>query len=172
MNPLILIVAAALGGPPIPSTPDLGMAAGRCAPDETGPAFFVSVHGLKDRRGNLKLELYPANDDDFLEDDNILVSQGKVFARVEEPVPGDGDVTICIRAPGPGTYALVLLHDRNADRKFSLSSDGVGFPGNPELGLSKPKAAAVSATVGDGPARLDIVLNYRRGLFSFGPLNN
>jgi uncharacterized protein (DUF2141 family) len=152
------------------SSPDLGKAEGQCRPGESGPSFLVDVVGLKDRQGNLKLELYPANDDDFLEDDNVLVNAGKVFRRVEVPVPRIGPVELCIRTPGPGLYALSLLHDRDANRKFGLSIDGIGFAGNPRLGLFKPKAAAASASAGTGPTRITIMLNYRRGLFSLGPL--
>lgn len=154
----------------IPSTPDLGKAEGQCRTDEKGPAYLVDVKGLKDRKGRLKLELYPANNTDFLADDNILVAAGKPFRRVEMPVPPSGPVQLCIRAPGPGTYALSLMHDRDANRRFSLSIDGIGFPGNPKLGWSKPPASAASAPVGSSPARIAITVNYRRGLFSFGPV--
>jgi uncharacterized protein (DUF2141 family) len=125
--------------------------------------------GLKDRRGLLKLELYPANDADFLQDDNLLISAGKVFRRVEIAVPQAGMVEMCIRAPASGTYALSLLHDRDGNHRFGLSIDGIGFGGNPKLGWSKPKAAAASVRVGSIPTRIRVVLNYRRGLLSFGP---
>ena len=165
-----MILFAMMSAAPIPSSPDLVKAEGIWRPNESGAAFLVSVEGLKDRRGRLKLELYPANDADFLADDNILISEGKVFRRVEETVPSQVSVTLCIRAPGPGVYAISLMHDRDANRKFSLSIDGVGFAGNPKLGLSKPSAAKASARVGAAPAHIPIRLNYRRGLFSFGPL--
>jgi uncharacterized protein (DUF2141 family) len=147
---------------------DLGKAEGRCRPGEQGPAFLVEVAGLKDRKGNLKLEVYPANDTDFLEDDKILVRAGKTFRRVEVPVPADG--RLCVRLPGPGRYAVSVLHDRDANRKFGLSTDGIAFAGNPKLGMSKPKAANASATAGSGPTRIRVVMNYRTGLVSFGPL--
>ncbi|MCP1470743.1 uncharacterized protein (DUF2141 family) [Sphingobium sp. OAS761] len=153
----------------IESTPDLGTSQGQCRPNETGAAFLVEVIGFKDRRGRIKLELYPANDRDFLADDNVLLNAGKAFARVDMAVPRSGPVELCIRAPGPGLYALSLLHDRNGDRKFNLSGDGVGFPGDPKLGWSKPRAAVAAARVGTMPRRLTITLQYRRGLFSFGP---
>ncbi|WP_340266088.1 DUF2141 domain-containing protein [Sphingobium mellinum] len=154
----------------MPSTPDLGKAEGQCRPNEHGSAYLVEVAGLKDRRGQLKLELYPANDTDFLADDNVLLAAGKAFRRVEVPVPATGPVELCIRAPGPGNYALSLLHDRDANRRFTLSMDGIGFAHNPRLGMSKPHAAVASAPVGSGPTRITIIVNYRRGLFSFGPL--
>lgn len=156
---LILIMAANLA-----SSPDLGVAAGRCRNSESGPAFLVDVAGLKDRAGRLKLELYPANDADFLADDNILIMAGKPFARVEASTPADGNVQLCIRAPRAGRYALSLLHDRNSNRKFELSTDGIGFSNNPHLGWSKPAADRVAVEVGETPRRISIVMNYRHGL--------
>jgi uncharacterized protein (DUF2141 family) len=152
------------------TSPDLGKAEGQCRPGESGPAFLVRVEGLKDRVGRLKLELYPANDRDFLQDDNVLVEAGKAFRRVEVAVPRAGPVDLCIRAPGPGRYALSLLHDRDSNRKFSVSVDGIGFAGNPALGWAKPKAATAAAGIGSSPVRLNILLNYRSGLFSFRPI--
>ena len=168
---LALVVATipgmALAGP----HQELGKAEGRCRPGETGPALLVSAVGLKDRAGDLKLEVYPANDQDFLQDDKILIGQGKTFRRVEEPVPASGTPTLCVRVPGPGTYAVSLLHDRDANHKFNLSGDGVGFSGNHKLSWSKPKAAASSVVAGAGLTRVPIVLNYRQGLLSFAPLD-
>lgn len=158
---LVPLLAAAA---PLPSTPDLGKAEGRCRPGEDGAAFLVDVTGLKDRRGRLKLEVYPANDKDFLADDNKLVAAGKVFRRIEQAVPPTGTPRLCVRVPGPGTYAVVVLHDRDSNRKFGWRVDGIGFAANPRLGLGKPKAARASARAGASPTPLVIVLNYQRGL--------
>ena len=157
-----LVAAPALAAPYIPSTPDLGKAEGRCRADEGGPAILVEPVGMKDRAGLLKLEVYPANDADFLRDDNLLVAEGKTFRRVE--VSAASTAPICIRVPGPGSYALMLLHDRDANRKFGFSIDGVGFSGNPHLGWSKPRAASARIQAGGGVTRTRIVLNYRHGL--------
>jgi uncharacterized protein (DUF2141 family) len=148
----------------VASSPDLGKAEGRCRAGESGPAFLVEVQGLKDRKGNLKLEVYPANDADFLADDNVLVNAGKTFRRVEVPVPASGPIELCIRVPAAGTYAVTVLHDRDTNRKFGWRVDGVGFAGNPKLGLDKPPAAAASARAGSTPTRIAVVLNYAHGL--------
>jgi uncharacterized protein (DUF2141 family) len=155
----------------IPSTPDLGKAEAQCRPNEAGPAVLVLATGLKDRKGKLKAELYPATEEDFLADDNVLVMAGKPFRRVEMAVPPSGPVQLCIRVPGPGNYALILLHDRDSNRKFGLSTDGIAFSNNPKLGLSKPKAEAVTFKAGPGLTTETLRLNYRRGLFSFGPID-
>jgi uncharacterized protein (DUF2141 family) len=160
MLSLPLLFAAAL----VPSTPDLGKAEGQCRAGETGPAFLVEVVGLKDRSGRLKLEVYPADQTDFLADDNILVSAGKTFRRVEVPVPASGTPTLCVRLPAAGTYAVSLLHDRDTDRRFNWRIDGIGFSGNPKLGWSKPAAAKVATRAGDTATSIRIVLNYRSGL--------
>lgn len=86
-------------------------------------------------------------------------------------MPQSGPVSLCIRAPAAGNYAISLMHDRDSNRRFGLSTDGVGFTGNPKLGWSKPTARSATIRVGATPTRTTIVMNYRRGLFSFGPLD-
>lgn len=149
---------------------DLGKAEGQCRVNEQGPAIIVTVDGLKDRKGLLKLEVYPPNDEDFLGDDSTLLAKGKVFRRVEEPVTQAGPVRLCVRVPGPGAYTMSLLHDRLGNHKFSLSNDGIGFASNPRLGLSKPRAASARILAGSGLTNTTIIMNYRKGLFEFGPL--
>lgn len=173
-----LMIALAVLAPPLAaaqvrSTPSLGMAEGRCRAKEPGPAFLITVTGLKDRKGTMKAELYPANDEDFLQDDNILVNAGKTFRRVVVNVPESGPVQICIRAPAPGAYGLALLHDRNGDRHFDkgFDGDGLGFPANLNTqGPFKPRISTGRAVAGAGITPITIRMMYRRGLFSFGPL--
>ncbi len=167
LAPLLL---AAAGEPRIKSTPDLGKAEGQCRANEAGPALIVTALGLKDRQGVLRVEVYPANDEDFLADDNILVSAGKTFRRVEVAVPPSGPATLCVRVPAAGRYSVSLLHDRDSNQKFSVWSDGIGFPGDPKLTRSKPRAAAATVNAGPGLTPVSITLNYLHGLFSFGPL--
>lgn len=147
-----------------PSRPDLGVAEGRCRPGEAGPSFLVTPVGMQDRQGRLKLEVYPDNDTDFLADDNVLVAAGRTFRRVEVPVPATGPIQLCIRVPQAGGYSVVLLHDRDSNRRFGWRVDGIGFASNPRLGLSKPRAARARAVAGNGPTRLSITMNYRHGL--------
>lgn len=154
----------------IPSSPDLGKADAQCRPRETGPAILVSVVGLKDRTGRLKLEVYPSNNQDFLADDNVLIMQNKTFRRVEVAVPPGRAPLLCVRVPASGAYSISVLHDRDTNRKFGLSTDGIGFSRNPVLGMSKPKSAATRIIAGSGLTPATVVMNYRRGLFRFRPL--
>jgi uncharacterized protein (DUF2141 family) len=146
------------------TSPALGKAQAQCRVNEPGPAFVVDVTGLKDREGLIKLEVYPSNDDDFLQDDNLLVNAHKTFRRVEMPVPQTGKVTMCIRVPAEGPYSLSLLHDRDENHKYSWMVDGVGFSGNPHLSWFKPRADSTRAFAGPGLTHIQIVLNYRRWL--------
>ena len=175
MKPLALTLALPLllaAGPAIKSSPDLGKAEGRCRPGESGPALLIETTGMKDRFGNMKLEVYPGNDQDFLADDNVLVAAGKTFRRVEVPTPQSGPVVLCVRLPGPGLYAVAVLHDRNADRRFQWTVDGIGFSANPKLGWSKPKAKNSRVIVnGGGVSKISVVMNYKSGL-GVAPLKN
>jgi uncharacterized protein (DUF2141 family) len=148
----------------IASSPDLGVAEGRCRANEPGPAFLVTPVGMRDRQGRLKLEVYPSNNTDFLADDNVLVSQGRTFRRVEIPVPQTGPIELCIRVPHPGPYSVALLHDRDSNRRFGWTVDGIGFASNPRLGISRPHAEQTRAMAGAGITRISITMNYRRGL--------
>lgn len=134
-----------------------------------GPAIQVDVQGLKDRRGEVWLELYPATQADFLRDDTDLQREGKTFRRTRANLPASGEVAICVRVPGPGRYALLLRHNRTGKDKFSFWSDGVGFPANRALGRSKPPLADAVVTAGERVTPVPIHMQYLRGLSGFAP---
>lgn len=137
-----------------------------------GPALQVTVTGLKDRTGRLKLELYPANADDFLKDDTDLVREGKVFRRAWAQTPASGPVVLCIRAPAPGRYALLFTHDRDGKNKFNFWRDGAGFVGTGKLGRSRPQVDQAIVTVGTGLTPVTVRAQYLRGLSGFAPLED
>jgi uncharacterized protein (DUF2141 family) len=166
---LVLPVLLLLAAHPVPPRELRGRAGADCRDQEAGPAARLLVERLKDRQGRLVLELYPATDQDFLAADKVLIAEGKVFRRVRVPAPAAGKAELCIRVPGPGRYALSVLHDRDGDGRFNWLRDGVGFPGNPRLGASKPRAAAVAVAIGPGVETRRVTLQYRRGL-GFAPI--
>ncbi|MEO6218390.1 MAG: DUF2141 domain-containing protein [Sphingomonas sp.] len=137
-----------------------------------GPAIRANVSGLKDRSGELKLELYPANDADFLKDDRDLVKEGKFFRRIRVPTPQSGAIALCIKAPTPGRYALLFTHNRDGKNKFDFWVDGAGFPSNVKLGRTRPKLGMAVINVGPGVTVTDIRAQYLRGLGGFGPMGN
>jgi uncharacterized protein (DUF2141 family) len=133
-----------------------------------GPAILVAVTGLKDRKGDLKLELYPPTAEDFTQDDRKLIAAGKVFRRVRVPAPPSGPVSLCIRVPRPGRYALLFTHNRDGRNKFEYTIDGAGLASNKRIGFAKPKVDAAIVTVGSGVLAAAIRVQYL-GLFGFGP---
>lgn len=165
----IALLSAVLAAGAAKPNPSLGKAEALCRPGEAGPALIVQVTGLKDRKGLVRAEVYPANDADFLQDDAVLINQGKTFRRVDFELSSAGPVTLCIRVPSAGRYSLSVLHDRNRNLKWDKLPDGLGFGGNPRLGWSKPKAASASVTAGSAPTRVEVVMNYLRGL-NYRPL--
>ncbi|MDG5488934.1 DUF2141 domain-containing protein [Sphingomonas sp. BGYR3] len=162
------LAAAAMLAMPVAAKPPLGSDSAACVNGET--AIQVNVNGLKDRTGRLKLELWPANDEDFLKDDKVLRAEGKFFRRVWADMPASGPVTLCIKAPAPGRYALLFTHDRDGKNKFNFWRDGAGFVSNQKLGRSKPKLAQATVTVGNGVTTVNITAQYMRGLSGFGPV--
>ncbi len=162
--PFALVLAAAPAAAAVPIGPD----AAACS-SNSGPAIRVEVLGLKDRRGNVKLELFPATEADFLKDDRDLEKEGKVFRRVQVPTPQSGPITLCIRTPRPGRYALLFTHDRDGKNKFNFWTDGAGFPSNTKLGRARPKLDMALIDVGSGVVSTSVRAQYLHGLGGFGP---
>lgn len=148
----------------------IGSDAAACAGG--GPAIRANISGLRDRTGRLKLELYPANDADFLKDDRDLESEGKFFRRVWADTPASGAIAMCIRAPRPGRYALLVTHDRDGKNKFNFWRDGAGMPSNESLGRSRPALSQAVITVPAGVVTTNIRMQYMRGLGGFRPLGD
>ena len=167
--PALAAAAAATLAPAAVAAPPgapLGSDAAAC---EAGhPAILAAIVGLKDRKGIVKLELYPATQADFTRNDTALIAEGKTFRRVTVTPPATGPVTLCIRVPAPGRYALLMTHNRDGQNKFKYTIDGAGLPANKRIGLAKPKVDGAIVEVGDKPLPLTIRAQYL-GLFGFSP---
>ena len=165
---MIALAALLAASPALAEGRILGSDAAACI-SRDGPAIEVPVTGLKDRTGELKLELYPATEADFLKDDRDLRAEGKFFRRVNVATPPSGAVTLCIRVPQPGTYALFFTHNRDGKNKFNVWADGAGLPSNRALGRAKPRLDQARVVVGPGVTRVPIRAQYLRGVIpSFG----
>ena len=123
-------------------------------PSASETNVLVTVRGFKDRKGNLRIELYSDKEDEFIVEN---------LGRVEVPTPG-GEPTLCLPVPSPGTYTVGVLHDRNENGRLNVFSDGYGFSNNPKLGWSKPDVKKAVISVGPGTSAIIVILNYfRRG---------
>lgn len=156
--PILFVSFAAVPALAAPVGPD----APRCASGAAAPALLVNVQGLKATRGTVRIQLYGANPADFL-------AKGKKLRRIDVPVTGT-TMQVCMALPRPGKYAVAVRHDADANRKSGWN-DGGGFSRNPKISLTslRPKHSQVAITVPGGIQRINVVMNYRRGL-SIGPL--
>ena len=126
------------------------------------PAVQVRVNGLKNGSGKIRVQAYGPGPRNYLK-------KGAWAGRVDVPLSGRRSLDVCLPLPAAGTYSVAVRHDANANKKSDWN-DGGGFSRNPKLGLtSKPSFAETAIRVGNGPARISVVLNYRRGL-TVGPI--
>lgn len=159
-------LAAALLGPAVPASAQIGPHAARCAAGES--SVIVNVTGFRARTGTLRVQLYAANPRTFLERRQYLV-------RVEMPVSRSGDMPVCLPVSAAGRYAVMVRHDANGNGR-SDRSDGGGFSGNPDVSLidlalrRKPSLSRVGFNVANAPVRINVVLNYVQG-GSFEPVS-
>ena len=166
MLKLMLSIAAAgtaLAAFPAAAEAALGPDAASCRAGSSQPAILVNVSGFKNRAGRLRVQLYGGNPRDFL-------AKGKKLRRIDVPVTPSGAMSVCVAVPAPGTYAVAVRHDADANGRSGWN-DGGGFSRNPKISLIdlKPSLNEVAIPVGNGVRPVNVVLNYRRGL-AIGPV--
>ena len=120
-----------------------------------GPAISITVSGVKASRGKLRVQLYRATDQDWLE-------TGRWLNRMEVPARA-GTMTVCMPAPGPGTYGIAIRHDVNGNGETDLTQDGGGASNNPSFNifnLGKPSYRKVGFSLGEEVKTIGIRLHY------------
>ena len=137
----------------------LGPHAARC--DNGQSSVIVNVTGFRNRGGTVRVQIFTANQETYLQ-------RRQWLTRVDLPVTASGDMAICMPVPRAGNYVISVRHDANGNGS-SDRSDGGGFSGNPNMGLTdivlrrRPPLARVSFAVANAPARQNVVLNYVQG---------
>jgi len=120
-----------------------------------GPAVRVTVSGVKVSRGTLRVQLYRATKADWLE-------TGRWLNRIEVPARA-GTMSVCMPAPGPGTYGIAIRHDVNNNDETDLTQDGGGASNNPSFNifnLGKPSHSKVAFSLGREVKAMTIRLHY------------
>ena len=120
-----------------------------------GPAVLVSVHGVKEAAGRIRVQSYPASSGAWL-------AKGRWINRVESRA-NTGTMNFCVPVPAAGKYGIAVRHDRNANGKTDISKDGGGFSNNPSiniLNLGKPSVGKVAFYAGTGVTKITINLKY------------
>jgi uncharacterized protein (DUF2141 family) len=126
----------------------------RCAAGN-GPSVLVSVRGVKESAGRVRVQSYPATGSAWL-------AKGRWLHRVESRANA-GVMNFCVPVPAEGKYGIAVRHDRNANGKTDISQDGGGFSNNPSisiLNLGKPSVSKVAFQAGPGVTRIAINLKY------------
>jgi uncharacterized protein (DUF2141 family) len=126
----------------------------RCA-EGKGPAVLVSVRGVKESTGRVRVQSYPATGSAWL-------AKGRWINRIESRANA-GNMSFCVPVPSEGRYGIAVRHDRNANGKTDISQDGGGFSNNPSiniLNLGKPSVSKVAFQAGPGVTRIAINLKY------------
>jgi uncharacterized protein (DUF2141 family) len=103
----------------------------------------VSLTGLRSTKGQV-LVCLTANPQKFPD-----CSKDKAAVRLNVKAVDAGKFSLT--APGPGTYAIALVHDENANNKMDmrlfLPREGFGFSRNPAIGMGAPKFKSASFAV-------------------------
>lgn len=159
-----LAVAAVMGAA---TAAPAGPYAARCAGNPAEPALLVHIVGFKARTGTVRVQSYGGAPAHFFD-------KGSYLKRVDLRVPPAGPLDVCMPVPAPGTYAISVRHDIDANGKADRG-DGGGLSGNPRLSLfdllfkRKPDPAVVSVPVAHGVRTVPIMLEYLSGT-SFRPV--
>ena len=127
--------------------------AAKCRGD--GPAVRITVSGVKASRGTLRVQLYRATRADWLE-------TGRWLNRIELPARA-GTMSVCMPAPGPGTYGIAIRHDVNGNGETDLTQDGGGMSNNPSINvfnLGKPSYNKVAFSLAREVKPMTIRMRY------------
>lgn len=119
------------------------------------PAINVTVSGIKSSVGRIRVQLYRATRQEWLE-------KGRWIHRIEAPARA-GSMTFCMPAPAAGSYGIAVRHDVNGNGKTDLTQDGGGASNNPSFNvfnLGKPAYDKVAFSVNGGVRSISITMRY------------
>ncbi len=120
--------------------------------------IVVRISNLRNGEGNVVAELYPDDPANFL----------KGRARIErafQPAAAQGTVDVCQTTPAPGTYAVAVYHDENANIKFDknwigLPVEGYGISNNPAMFLGPPAFDDAKFEASSGSTIIPVEVHY------------
>ena len=119
------------------------------------PAISITVTGIRSSTGKLRVQLYRATRQDWLE-------KGRWLHRIEAPAHA-GSMTFCMPVPEPGSYGIGVRHDANNNGETDLTQDGWGMSNNPSINifnLGKPSYDKAAFPVGSGVRSITINMRY------------
>ena len=125
-----------------------------CAPG-AGPAIRVTVNGVKNASGKVRVQVYNGTKADWLE-------SGRWLNRIELPAR-KGRMTACLPVPSSGDYAVAVRHDVNGNNKTDIRSDGGAMSNDPSINifnLGKPGVNKTRFAVGEGVTAIAVTMKY------------
>ena len=125
-----------------------------CAPG-AGPAILVTVNGVKNASGKVRVQVYNGTKADWLE-------SGRWLNRIELPAR-EGRMTVCLPVPSSGDYAVAVRHDVNGNNKTDIRSDGGAMSNDPSINifnLGKPGVNKTRFAVGEGVTAIAVTMKY------------
>ena len=152
-----LPVLAALAAPLLVGAAQAPRATGGCTGRASNTRLYVKVEGIQFSSGLIAVTLY--------EDDSsrFLARRGSLYVgRVPAQAPS---TRVCIHLPRPGTYALAVYHDADANRSFNrtgvgLPAEAFGFSNNPPTLFGLPRFSSVRIAVPRTNMQTTIRLRY------------
>lgn len=126
----------------------------RCAADR-GPAIMVTVDGIRQASGTMRVQTYRANAAEWM-------AKGKWLTRIEVPARA-GSMTFCVPVNAAGTYGVAIRHDVNGNGSTDLRTDGGAISNNPSISifnLGKPSYTKVGVPVTTGVRSIRVQMKY------------
>ncbi len=124
---------------------------------QSSDEIVVRISNLRNDEGNVVAELYPDDPANFL--------KGRVRIEKAFQPAAQGTVDVCLTTPAPGTYAVAVYHDENANIKFDknwigLPVEGYGISNNPAMFLGPPAFDDAKFEALAGPTIVPIEVHY------------
>lgn len=128
-----------------------------CTGPPSATRLHVVVENVRNTNGLIAVTLYVDDPRRF------LARRGSLYVG---RVPAQAPVTrACIHVPAPGTYALAVYHDSDANRSFNrnaigLPREGFGFSNNPPALFGLPSFRSVRISVPRSNVETRVRLRY------------
>lgn len=122
----------------------------------TSAKLVVQVNGIKPPAGEVAITVYP-------DDKRRFMAPGGKLLR--DRVKSAASVRACFWLP-PGTYAVSVYHDKDADHDFDrtvvgMPAEGFGFSNDPETKVGLPPLSAARFRLPSGEKLVPIQMKYR-----------
>ncbi len=127
-----------------------------CQGAPSAARLLVVVDAVRSDQGLMTASLYPNDRSKFL----VRYGALKVW-RIPAQAP---QTRMCIWLKGPGTYALAIYHDANAnyrlDRNLFGPTEAYGFSNNPHIAFAPPSLSVVTFQAAAGDTTIHVRLHY------------